>query len=251
MVTFNAQGRLGNFLFQAAVAMAYAWRHGLKSSVPARPLPPGNYPVYLPHLVHPGYHPHVDTVTVKERGFPHQEIPFKEEWRDGNIILEGYWQTEKYFKEYRERILKAFGFEWESRPGTVSVHVRRGDYLRLVKKHPPVSKEWIETAMAEFPGAAFIFFSDDIAWCRHHFGHRKDVEFMGREMGSSHPVEVRDLVTMSHCENHICSASTFSWWSVWLNQNEDKRIIMPKLWFVEGWNGIDVRDIVPPEWERM
>jgi len=56
---------------------------------------------------------------------------------------------------------------------------------------------------------------------------------------------------MSCCEHHICSASTFSWWGAWLSQNPNKKVIMPKLWFIPGWGGHDVKDVVPPEWIRI
>jgi hypothetical protein len=244
MVIPKTYGRMGNFLFQAAAALAYAWDHDLEVTMPARPYPPKHYPVYLPHLVNPAYVPSLPTVTIEEKGFPHQVLPFEESWRDKNIVLDGYWQSEKYFKRYRDDILNHFDFGRDSLPGTVSVHVRRGDYLRLRQKHPPVTAEWMMEQMSKFPGAWFHFFSDDIAWCKSVFGRRRDCVF------SEGKKEVDDLIKMSWCSSHICSASTFSWWGAWLNQNPKKRIIMPKRWFVEGWGGVDVSQIVPLEWER-
>jgi len=239
-------GRMGNFLFQAAAAMGYAWRHELEFTLPNHTKNPRHNPIYLQHLVNPKFDPTWPTETITE-GPTHvyEELPFKEEWRGKkNIILDGYWQSEKYFKEFRNSIISKFGFEWKPLLGFVSVHVRRGDYLKLTDKHPPVPASWITDAMAQFPGYHFIFFSDDIPWCRMVFGRRKDVTF---SKGSS---EVQDLVEMTWCEHHICSASTFSWWGAWLNQNPHKRVIMPKLWFMPG-RKEDTRDIVPEGWERL
>jgi len=239
-------GRMGNYLFQVAATIGYAKRHGLEFTVPAHPYQPRRDPVYLGHLVHPKFDAMMPSMTVKEQFFHYHEIPFQEEWKDGRtIILEGYWQSEKYFKEFRADILKLFGFEWTSMPGTVSVHVRRGDYLKWRQKHPPVGAEWMEKAMEQFPGHRFIFFSDDIGWCRKVFGKRKDCSFsMGHD-------EVRDLVEMSWCEHQICSASTYSWWGAWLNQNPNKRVVIPRLWFVPGWGGHNTKDVVPEGWIRM
>lgn len=241
-------GRMGNFLFQAACAMAYAWRHGLRFTLPNKTNDPVGNPIYLQHLAEP-FDDKLPHVLVTEKKFTYQHLPFQEEWRSKNIILDGYWQTEKYFKEYRAQILEAFGYAWHPQAGIVSVHVRRGDYLTIKRngqfKHPPVPKEWIETAMTSFPGCRFRFFSDDIAWCEQEFGHRKDCTF------SKGRTEEKDLVHMSWCEHHICSASTFSWWGAWLNQNPSKRIIIPKHWFSPGWGRLDTSDIVPPEWERI
>lgn len=240
---------MGNFLFQTACAAAYAWRHGLEFTVPNRTNDPKWNPIYLQHLVNPKWNPNLPTVQITEEGHAYQELPFREEWRSGNIILDGYWQSEKYFKGYRQKILETFAYPWELMPGVVSFHVRRGDYLTLTKKHPPVTVDWMNRAMGRFSGYVFLFFSDDIAWCKQTFGDRLNCYF---HEGAS---EVEDLIKMSHCEHHICSASTFSWWGAWLNRNPEKRIIIPDWWFVgdtpTSYKGLDTRDIVPSEWERM
>lgn len=245
MVKPLTYGRMGNFLFQAATAMGYAWRHGLEFTLPNTTKNARTNPIYLQHLVNPRWNERLPSVTITETSHAYQELPFKESWRNQNIILDGYWQTEKYFKEFRDRIIKAFAYPYEKWDGFVSVHVRRTDYLRLAHKHPPVPKKWIDAAMECFPGFHFMFFSDDIAWCRQNYGHRKDVTF------SDGKDEVKDLVMMSWCVHNICSASTFSWWGAWLNQNPLKRIIIPRLWFQPGHGGLDTSDIVPPEWEKQ
>ncbi len=237
-------GRMGNFLFQAAAAIGYAKRHGLEFTVPKVPNLPRLDPVYLPHLVHPDYSPN-SFIAVEEEVFHYHEIPFKEEWREHTIVLHGYWQSEKYFQEFREEILKLFAFPWECCKGYVSVHVRRGDYLRWRKKHPPVGKDWYSRAMEQFKGSHFRFFSDDIPWCQQNFGHREDCSF---SVGQN---EVEDLIRGSQCEHHICSASTFSWWQAWLNTNPAKRIIIPRLWFVPGWNNANTKDVVPESWVKL
>lgn len=244
-------GRMGNFLFQAAAAIGYALRHKIEFTVPAVTTPGRQVfwnPVYLKHLVKPAFDEKAPTIVLKEEGMPYQVLPFDEAWRGkANVILDGYWQTEKYFKEYREEILRLFAFPWTPDPfiPLVSVHVRRGDYLKWTKKHPAVPAAWIEDAMRQFHGHQFKFFSDDMNWCKAVFGRRKDCTF------STGKTEVGDLIEMSWCNHHICSASTFSWWGAWLNRSTTKQIIIPKLWFVPGWNNVDPSDIVPEEWRKI
>lgn len=249
MVTFINVGRMGNFLFQAACAMAYAWKHNLESTLPSSTKDPHGNPIYLQHLVNPNWNPSLASVRVPEKGFGFQEIPFLEQWRSKNIVLDGYWQSEKYFKEYRERILAAFGFDWHEHTGVVSVHVRRGDYLTIKRggmfKHPPVGQQWYEEAMSKFSGYRFKFFSDDIAWCKATFGPRQDCFF---SVGNN---EVQDLIQGSWCEHQICSASTFSWWQAWLNRNAKKRVVIPSHWITPGWANLYTGDIVPKTWERF
>ncbi len=243
-------GRMGNYLFQVAAAIGYALRNNIEFTVPSVTTPGRQVfwnPVYLKHLVKKDFNSEELSITLKEEGLHYQQLPWKEEWRGNtNVILDGYWQTEKYFAEFRDEIIRLFGFPWKGgMNGTVSVHVRRGDYLKWTKKHPAVPAAWIEEAMRQFPHYQFIFFSDDMAWCKAVFGRRKDVTFFqGKD-------EVEDLTRMTWCEHHICSASTFSWWGAWLNQNAGKQIIIPKLWFVPGWGGVDPSDIVPADWRKM
>jgi len=246
MVIPRTFGRLGNFLFQVAATIGYAKRHGLEFSVPTETNDSKWSPVYLGHLANENYTPHLPEVRVVERGHAYQEIPFKEEWRRKNIVLDGYWQSEKYFADVRNEILQQFQYPWRLNPGTVSVHVRRGDYVQLAAKHPPLSVEWYDAAMSRFPGAVFQFFSDDIAYCRVHWGKRSDCTF------STWRTEEQDLAAGSWCENHICSASTFSWWQAWLNQNPRKRILIPQRWFsVAEEAKCCTKDIVPETWERL
>lgn len=245
IVSFKNQGRLGNFLFEAAATLGYAWRNELDYTVPNTTKSPENNPIYLQHLVNPKFHETDAFTKITEKGHPYQKLPYSEEWRGKlNVVLEGYWQSEKYFSEYRTSLLRTFNFPWKPRPGFVSVHVRRGDYLRLTKKHPSVPVSWIMEAMIQFHGSQFVFFSDDIQWCKDVFGRRRDVTFS--EGGNA----VQDLVEGSWCEHHICSASTFSWWQAWLNQNLHKRVIIPKHWFVPG-RPENTSDIVPLGWTRL
>lgn len=241
MVSFIPSGRMGNFLFEAATAISYSLKHGLTFSTPLETNNNFWNPIYLQHLQNAGYDKNLETISIPERGHEYQEIPFEEYWRNKNILIDGYRQSEKYFKEHRDEILTLFQFPYEKKEGCVSVHVRRGDYLQLEFKHPKVTKEWYEEAVGKFPGYQFKFFSDDISWCKQEFGSRGDCEF------STNTNETDDLVEMANCEHNICSASTFAWWGMWLNRNENKKVIFPKLWFVEGFGGLNTDDILP-EW---
>lgn len=238
MVGTRFFGRMGNVLFQSANMIALALRYNQEFSVPNRTTNPFWNPLYLQHLVHPDWKQGVEDILINEHKHSWQPIEWKDEWKDKQVVLNGYWQSEKYFSEYRSEILYLFGFPYEKKEGLVSVHVRRGDYLTLPEKHPPVPKEWYEMVMKKFVGYKFKFFSDDIKWCRETFGDRNDVEF------SSNSDEVSDLIDASHCEHNISSASTFSWWISYLNRNENKAVYVPKLWFVEGYH-LDTTDIIP------
>lgn len=241
MVRAKFYGRMGNVLFQASTCLAYALKHGLEFSVPTTTNSQHWNPLYLQHLANKNWEEGREDIVIDEKRHTYDELPFHESWRDKQIVLNGYFQTEKYFKEYRSEILYLFDFPYEKKENVVSVHVRRGDYLVLRDKHPEVTKEWYEKAMNEFPGAKFKFFSDEISWCRQTFGEREDCEF------STNSNEVDDITEMSCCEHNICSASTYAFWGMWLNRNENKKVIFPQKWFQDGYGGLDTSDILP-EW---
>ncbi len=246
MVTFKPSGRCGNFLFTAACMISYAKKHNLEFSMPSKTNDTFWNPVYLQHLVNPKFDPNKETITIKEKTlFKFEELPFEESWRDKNIILEGYFQNPKYFEQDRKTILDLFNIPWMGTVNTVAIFVRRGDYLTLTEKHPPVSTDWINDAMNQFPDSTFYFFSDDIPWCKKTFGHRPDCKF---SEGTS---EMVDLQLASCCENQINSASTFSWWGAWLNQNPDKKVIVPKPWLTPSHSNEWTEEIVPKNWIRL
>ena len=245
MVTFNNAGRMGNWLFECATAMAYALEHDLDFTVPNETSNPKWNPIYCPHLINDSYNPGLQKVHLWETKHSYEELLYDPSWRDKNIIIEGYRQTAKYFDKYRNEILYLLNFPYKKMDGYVSIHVRRGDYVTLRDKHPEVTIEWYEKAMSMFPGYKFKFFSDDIAWCMEAFAHRSDCEYSGNTDEQS------DLIEMSCCEHQICSPSTFSWWGAYLNKNENKKVIFPQFWFTPGWDGLDTSDIVKPEWIKL
>lgn len=245
MVTFNNAGRFGNFYMEACAAIAYALKHNLEFSMPTGDgKDPFFNPVYCKHLCNPNYNPNLPEVRLWENGHHYQELPFEESYRDKNVIIEGYRQSEKYFKDYAHEIRYLMDYPYEKKEGYVSVHVRRGDYLILRDKHPEVKKEWYLEAMRQFKGYKFKFFSDDIDWCRKEFSERADCEF------STNDHIERDFIEMQCCEHFINSSSTFSWAAAWHSRSENKKIITPKLWFVEGYH-LETKDIIPETWIKL
>lgn len=250
MVSFVNMGRAGNFFFEAATSLAYALKHGLDFTVPATTKNPKWDPIYFPHLINPNYNPRLQQVKIFEKGHQYQELPFEDSWRHKNIILQGYFQSETYFKEYREEVLKAFALPWNPH-NDVSIHVRRGDYLQYPDKHPIVPREYYVEALKIFSLLGYkdaYVFSDDIPWCKAFF---PTLNSGFRFIYSEGKNEMEDLIAMSNCSHFINSSSTYSWWGSWLCQNPNKRIITPKLWFVPNHNNLITDDIIPDTWIKI
>ena len=156
-----------------------------------------------------------------------------------NVYFCGTWGGFQYAEEYESNIRDIFrfpeivdkrnqdAFNEISGTNSVSVHVRRGDYLK-VGGGIALDKRYWENAIKEMrekvDNPVFFFFSDDIDWCRQSFGGN-DIRFIDWNKGKQ---SFRDMQLMSLCRHNIIANSTFSLWASWLNNNKDKIVISPK-----------------------
>jgi hypothetical protein len=257
MVSFRNAGRMGNFLFEAACAYGYAKKHNLQFSVPSRTNNPVWNPIYLQHLVHPEYVQGREDVLINEvwnDQQQYQEIEYKNEWFGRQIVLNGYWQSYKYFDFCRNEMIKDFAFPWELKKGLVGVHVRRGDYVTHITKHPPVTMKYLNIAIRKMVNCGytkFKFFSDDITWCITCGVH---LNFPTCEFEySTGQTEVQDFIDMSSCESQIISNSTLSWMAAEFNRNPRKLVISPSEdnWFGKDNKHLTVKDLLRPDWFKI
>lgn len=178
----------------------------------------------------------------------------------GNIYFEGYWQTPKYFDHYREHIIEAFKFpEFDNsdnneiareidRPDSVSIHIRRGDYVGTSNYSGICTIEYyrkaIEIIFSLQKDPVFFIFSDDIDWCKTNIIsllRGRKVYFVDFNKGRN---SYKDMQLMSKAQCCIIANSSFSWWSAWLNTRVGKMIIAPSKWV----NNTDAKDIYPSDW---
>ena len=181
-----------------------------------------------------------------------------------DLLLKGNRQSEKYFISIKETIVEKFSISEKvtepvieigntiSVQNSVSIHIRRGDYLA------PVALEWlgvqpisyylkaIDKITKGIPNVKFYIFSDDITWVKQNLKLDHDHEFVSGNITTN---ALQDFYLMSKCKNNIIANSTFSWWAAWLNQNEGKFIIAPKKWYNQV--TFDTTDLIPNSWIRI
>jgi hypothetical protein len=156
--------------------------------------------------------------------------------------FEDYFQSEKYFLDYKNEILKEFQFKEKLQApegNVVAVHIRRGDYVKFANIHLVCTSFYYESATAyiqrKVKNAIFYVFSDDIEWCKENVKIPKPCLYMDNlNKPSSH-----DMQLMSLCKHNIISNSSYSWWAAWLNRSPDKIIVVPDKWFADG-RGTDI-----------
>ncbi|MBQ8225893.1 MAG: alpha-1,2-fucosyltransferase [Bacteroidaceae bacterium] len=165
----------------------------------------------------------------------------------GDLFYEGIWQNEKYFGHVRPLILKEFTYKNRlsevnalatqkfSEKRTVSIHVRRGDYLKHKIYLGLCGLDYYTTAIHYVKrkygtGLHFAIFSNDMAWCRKHLLpliNECEHTLVDWNKGAE---SYNDIRLMSACSVNIIANSSFSWWAAYLNEHLEKEVIAPKTW---------------------
>jgi len=200
---------------------------------------------------------------IKEKGFPFDpEVLNCSE----QAYLDGFWQSEKYFDSVahilREDLtlkmpitgaLEKLEDQIRNSSHSVSLHVRRGDYVSnpvTTAFHGVCGVEWYMHAASmmeeRLEKPTFFIFSDDYEWAKENLRFQSNTVFI---KPSPDGQECNDLYLMSLCQNNIIANSSFSWWGAWLNTNPKKIVIAPKVWFVGGPQ--NTADLIPSSWIRV
>ena len=172
--------------------------------------------------------------------------------------LQGYFQSFKYFDQYKIDLLKQFNFKQSVKQKIYnkydidyskysSIHLRCGDYFHRQHIHPVMDFEYYSQALNFLNTENYLVFSDTIEKAKETFSKIKNINFI--YIDGNHAFE--DLFLMSLCKNNIIANSSFSWWGAYLNKNNPK-IVGPANWFGKGyrepWN---INDIIPKEWKTI
>tara|TARA_Y100001972_G_C7606773_1_gene304132 strand:+ start:314 stop:1081 length:768 start_codon:yes stop_codon:yes gene_type:complete len=186
----------------------------------------------------------------------------QEKWSRPNAILQGYFQHLEEFKDVEDQIKKEFTFKDDhitdeikklgdhlSEINSVSLHVRRGDYIKNPTAnswHGVMDKEYFDEAMSimdsKVDSPVYYVFSEDIDWCKENIKAKNivylDDNFSGYK-DSGH------LYLMTRCNYHIMSNSSYSWWGSFLGNS--KLTIGPKKWLANGTGS----DIMLEDWIKI
>lgn len=179
----------------------------------------------------------------------------------------GGWHTEKYFFSIKDFLLDVFVFQIDKKDSqlkylqeqikgsnSVSIHIRRGDFLtgNALYVHGSIcTKEYFIAAvnhiytLVEQPH--FFIFSDDLGeeflWIRNFFSNAQYTIVDSNKSEHSW----KDMCLISNCKFNINSNSTFSWWGAWLNNSANKVVVVPK-YFIKD---VETKDVYPEEWIKL
>ena len=176
-----------------------------------------------------------------------------------DTYLRGYFQTEKYFFDMKDEIYDLYKLrqdlitpethsleeEISSHPQTVSIHIRRGDYMTIEGGEifaDICTDQYYDAAMQymleKYPDAVFYLFTNDPSWAEFFCNTHPDINIRAIK-GNTEYFGYLDMYLMSCCRHHIIANSSFSWWGAWLGRDRDGIVISPEPWF----NNDHCRDI--------
>lgn len=250
MITARLFGRLGNNLFQIATTIALADKYGDIAEFERY----SDTEEFSNHYTSPEdklWYPDFGLPTrrheienyYEEIGHEFNEIPYSP-----NLCLKGFFQSEKYFANIREK-LKTEIFKVPNKPltNTIAVHVRKADFRLYPESFPMMPDEYYLNSLEilNFREKTVIIFSDEIETCRKIFANLNVLY-----SGNQNPLE--DLYLMANCENHIISNSAFSWWGAWLSNSLNPKVVCPSKdkWYGQNTN-INTNDLIPETWMQM
>lgn len=181
-------------------------------------------------------------------------------------IMLGYWQDAKLFNEMHaflkgvivprnisNRAYLLHGEITGQSMSSVSIHVRRGDYVnnnKALKTHGACSIEYYFNAInrikSNVKNIHFFVFTNDSAWVEENF---KQLFFDSKVTFVDGNSQEEDLWLMSQAKHHIIANSSFSWWGAWLAKHKSQIVIAPTPWYDK--KPKHSTDPSLPEWIRL
>lgn len=260
---FLLKGGLGNQMFGHAFAKAVEKERGLK--------PIYDLTYYIDYIISSyqlqKYGINVETTNIDYGALLEEDYKCVEDIfgvyspefiTSSAVYYEGYFQSEKYFKKYRDELIEDFKFKkpFDEEYSVYADRIRNsnsvllnfrvgGDYKELGWVLDfDYQKKAMEYIVQHVENPKFFVFADDISYVKNNFKSDYELEFV--DLGKDNPDKIYfDLELMKLFKHSIISNSTFSWWAAWLNENPNKIVVAPEPWL------FNKSDIVPDEWVKL
>ena len=168
---------------------------------------------------------------------------------DNKIYIDGNFESEKYFLDYRNDLLNQFSFKKDMsnnkyldiirKHNVVSISVRQNRYSErmnnkfdqysISKSQDFVAKtvdyiyQSIKFIKSKVHNPKFLLWSNDFTGLEKYFPTNEFLYVINPE-----DKILNDFYLLTQCKYFIVGPSTFSWWGAWLSNNESKICIRPK-----------------------
>ena len=270
MITIEIMGGLGNQLFQIFTLISYCsiYRKNYQSFIYFenrqsnridRPYYWDNFLKSLKPLLRNTIH---NIPILKEPTFNYTKIPIV---NNDSFKLYGYFQSYKYFENEKENIFKMIKLKEQKEDikidcdNKVSLHFRMGDYKKLQQYHPILSINYYINAIDKL-----IKDTNKNDWTIIYFYEKEDEVIVNDRINILkdkykyiifEPInekykDYEQMLIMSKCNHNIIANSSFSWWGAYFNENKNKNVYYPDVWFGEKIQK-NTKDLFPSEWLKI
>lgn len=259
-IELGNKGRLGNQMFQFSAGYSLSKKNNTEFKFPIENMVKNGYngiDLYNCFELSSSYLEHFNTIIQSI------EYSYTEDLKDlrfnpsfftipDKTNISGYFNSEKFFIDYKEEILRELKFKEEildksnniikdynlQEENIVGIHVRRSDYMELDEwVGEDYYRKSIDTIKSYISSPRFFIFSDDINWCKGF-----------KEFNPSICLELDkycSLCIMSKLKNLIISNSTFSWWGAYMQKDRNITIIPGK------WLKNNTYDVWKEDWIKI
>jgi hypothetical protein len=258
MISIKLCGGLGNQLFQIFTTISYSIDNNIDFcfigfSPGANKTRNTYWDSFLVKLKKHSLNKSITNINkYKEKNFSYNKIPIRKD-----IFIKGYFQSYKYFNHNSKKIINLIGinkFQKKTNKNSISMHFRMGDYKNK-NFHNILNINYYIEALKYIINKTN---KDD--WVVHYACEEEDINDVKEKISilkktyknlnfiriDNNLSDWEQMIEMSCCNHNIIANSSFSWWSAYLNNNDNKIIVCPKNWF-----GMDTRDLVFKNWIRI
>jgi len=217
------------------------------------------------------------------------------------FVLQGYFQSYKYFEKYYREIYDAIDIDYHKQSickryprkyeNMISMHFRLGDYKNIQDKHPILPYKYYKDALEYIIASEKHTRVEDNALIHNHYHHlsvlyfceMEDIKCVDTIIGllrkkyphihfihaskdasndtssntssntsnGNHSEDWEQMLMMSLCKHNIIANSSFSWWGAYLNNDVNKIVCYPSLWFGPSLSHNKTHDLFPSHWTKI
>lgn len=218
---------------------------------------------------------------INEYNFKFNDLRINE-YLKNDIILYGYFQSYKYFEKNYNSIYNLLYINEKKNSvfnkinyydkyffkNTISLHFRIGDYKCYQHRHFPILNHnyYIKSLdhikhIHPFKNFKILYFyeledrekvEEIINILKNKFKTYDFIDVNTFININNKNIKLNDweeMLLMSSCYHNIIGNSTFSWWGAYFNNNYNKIVCYPSLWFKDS--NIDICDLCPSNWKQI
>ena len=197
---------------------------------------------------------------------------FKNKFFDNNMYVEGYFESEKYFLNYKKSLANEFKFKNPniyqnnlhfdniSKSNSVALCIRQNRFIEGINNNNEVNrkKSWnytleqieyinksVQIIKSKISNTKFFLWSNDFQNLESNFFNFDYQNINLNNVNDSIDKSILGLYLLTNCKHYVVTGSSFNWWGAWLSTNQNKIIIRPSYFKNFKFNN---EDLWPENW---